>query len=661
MNVCSSVTFSKASCSVSMSKLNYLVFILLFTFLAAQSQPLIFLDKEELNYFGDFTSIIKDSDKNRTIDEIIKMDSKFVKQESRVFNTSQSGSVFWIKFRAKNLTDNSYYLVIDNPLLYQLNVFSVDDKEVAQLFNSGIFNEFSKRVVHVNNFVIPIPLQKGESKDFYIRYYSNWRMELPLSFKSSNIVVEDTLKKGIWYGVFYGILMISFIYNFAIYRFFKHKSYLYFLLFILSSGFVRALNQGFISFLFSPDPKFEYLFLSLPILLVGFSLIGFSVHFLDIEKSYPKYHQILNAVNILFVGVSFFILFDRELWYKCVTFFMLIVSPFLIYLSIISHLKGPKGTIFYVLGALTYQIVIFIIGLRNASVLPFSFALYNLADIGFILIIFFFTMAMGDNYSILEEEKREAQKNLNEELKLKIDERKKNQEVLRKLNLSLKNTNLDLDNFIYTASHELKSPVSNIEALTNILKKETLSRIEFNNILSKMDISIQKFRDAINNLTEVSQVQKMRNEKVEDIFVGQLMEEVKESLKDIIYRTSATIIADVQDCPVVRYSRKNLFLILYNLVHNAIKFKHPYRIPVIIIKSEESNMYYILSVSDNGLGVNEINKSKIFSLFKSAHSKSDGKGIGLYIIKRIIESEDGTINLESKVGEGTTFTVHIKK
>jgi signal transduction histidine kinase len=101
---------------------------------------------------------------------------------------------------------------------------------------------------------------------------------------------------------------------------------------------------------------------------------------------------------------------------------------------------------------------------------------------------------------------------------------------------------------------------------------------------------------------------------------------------------------------------------MYNLVSNAIKYRSRERPPVIKITSSANENYVILSVADNGIGINLIkHEKKIFSLFKRLHDDIEGSGVGLFLVKRIMEFNHGKVEVESKIGEGSTFRVCFPK
>ncbi len=100
--------------------------------------------------------------------------------------------------------------------------------------------------------------------------------------------------------------------------------------------------------------------------------------------------------------------------------------------------------------------------------------------------------------------------------------------------------------------------------------------------------------------------------------------------------------------------------IFYNLISNALKYRHPERNPVVDLKTEQLDDGILLTVKDNGLGISDANKEKVFSMFKRLHDHVEGSGVGLYIVKRIVTNAGGRIELESKLEEGTTFKIFLK-
>lgn len=237
--------------------------------------------------------------------------------------------------------------------------------------------------------------------------------------------------------------------------------------------------------------------------------------------------------------------------------------------------------------------------------------------------------------------------------------------ILKKNNDDLQKINIDLDNFIYTASHDLKSPIANIEglisALSRKLKNENTSKEELDALLQMMNHSITRFSKTIGDLTTITKIQKNIDEgSIEYIDLNDIIDEVKSTYPDLFSETDVDLIIDCENCPGIRFSRNNLKSIFYNLISNAIKYRSPFRNPQIIVSHELTDEYIILKVKDNGLGLNKMQQEKMFSMFKRFHSHVEGTGIGLYLVKRIITNAGGKVEVESELDVGTTFKMYFK-
>jgi len=231
-------------------------------------------------------------------------------------------------------------------------------------------------------------------------------------------------------------------------------------------------------------------------------------------------------------------------------------------------------------------------------------------------------------------------------------------------NRSLSKVNFDLDNFVYTASHDLKSPISNIEGLLDALSqsvaKEELDREEIRTIMDLMKSSLKRFAVTISDLTTVVETDRNSGDKAhEELNIFEVVENVKQDLHHLIVASDASIEVLCEDRLLINFSTKNFKSIVYNLLSNALKYRSPERRPEIRVKADKIDGRLHLSVSDNGLGIPANKQEKVFFMSKRFHDHVEGSGIGLYIVKRIIDNIKGQIQVESTVGKGTTFTVVI--
>ncbi len=247
-----------------------------------------------------------------------------------------------------------------------------------------------------------------------------------------------------------------------------------------------------------------------------------------------------------------------------------------------------------------------------------------------------------------------------------IDDQKKAEDSLAENIKQLKRVNNDLDNFIYTASHDLKAPIINIEGLVNLLSKSLGENLKNDQkIQPLMDLiykSITRFQNTIKDLTEVAKVQSIAEEELSGISFKELLEEVKSNIKTQIDESGATINDDFSKAPQLYFSKKNLRSVLYNLLSNAIKYRSPDHPPVISISTSlPDNTHILLSVKDNGLGIKEKDRDRVFMMFKRLHQHVEGTGIGMAIVKRIVDNNGGRIEIESEPGKGSLFKIYLRR
>ncbi|MEO5943277.1 MAG: CheR family methyltransferase, partial [Ferruginibacter sp.] len=239
-----------------------------------------------------------------------------------------------------------------------------------------------------------------------------------------------------------------------------------------------------------------------------------------------------------------------------------------------------------------------------------------------------------------------------------ITELKKAEYELGKKNLSLLRINADLDNFVHTAAHDLLAPLGNIQMSIDIMNKIKNVDPHLSHYLDIIYSSVHKFRGLV---SDISLVSKMENDMIatEMVELDEVINNVEWSLQERIIAAGAVINKDLQ-IQQIRFSKKNLRSILYNLVSNSIKFKskEPLVINISTVKDGES---VILSVQDNGIGIAKAQLANIFNMYTRLHSDIDGQGIGLCLAKKIVDAAGGNIIVESEPGQGSKFMIYLNE
>ncbi|QKG55783.1 PAS domain-containing sensor histidine kinase [Hymenobacter sp. BRD128] len=235
------------------------------------------------------------------------------------------------------------------------------------------------------------------------------------------------------------------------------------------------------------------------------------------------------------------------------------------------------------------------------------------------------------------------------------------QRLLRDNNEELTRVNVDLDNFIYTASHDLKGPITNIEgllvALTDELPIEARQRPPVNDILGMLTKSVERFQRTIEQLSDVAKLHREHGLPAAPVPLAPVLHDVCLDLAPLVRSTGAQLDLDLGDHVAVTFLEKNLRSLIYNLLNNALKYRSPDRLPRVRVRAQPEGRQVRLSVQDNGLGISPAGLRKLFGLFERLHSHVEGSGIGLFMVKKMVENAGGRIAVESELGVGSTFTV----
>lgn len=224
---------------------------------------------------------------------------------------------------------------------------------------------------------------------------------------------------------------------------------------------------------------------------------------------------------------------------------------------------------------------------------------------------------------------------------------------------ALKLSNENLRQFGYFVSHDLREPLRNITTYLNLIKRY-LGEKQTDEIDEMMNFTLEgakRMDMLINNIQAFTMLGK-ESQNIDQIFMPDLIMSVKQNLSVLILEQNAKVI--YSGLNEIKTDKGLLSLVLQNLIQNAIKYRHTDRSPDIRVSSELAETSIQISVSDNGIGINEENQEMIFNLFSRVKTSSiRGSGIGLATCKRIIDHLGGVIVVSSVPGEGSVFSFSI--
>lgn len=212
-------------------------------------------------------------------------------------------------------------------------------------------------------------------------------------------------------------------------------------------------------------------------------------------------------------------------------------------------------------------------------------------------------------------------------------------------------------NFSYSTARDLQTPITDLIDLLNRLFKDEK---DHDQILAQAKAAATQIQSVVQALNEVHQLREKLDAKAELVYFDQILAQVEKSISGQMETSKVIITKWFAKCPSVKYPENHLKSIFQNLITNAIKYSSPSRLLEIEIESYQDEGQTVLEIRDNGIGFNSnVSGTEILEPFKQLDPSNEGSGLGLYLVKTIINHHHGHIEVKSKPGKGTIFTIYL--
>ena len=242
-----------------------------------------------------------------------------------------------------------------------------------------------------------------------------------------------------------------------------------------------------------------------------------------------------------------------------------------------------------------------------------------------------------------------------------ITKRKRAEEERERLLADLEAKNRELESFVYTVSHDLRAPLVSIDGFSSVLQKEFYDQLgqQGQHYLDRIQANVSHMDALIGHLLALSRIGRVVGP-IEEIDVSGLLAEIQQELALRLEEAGAEFVVQ-EPLPTIRADRDRIRQVFTNLIDNAIKFRSQERPLRIEVGGLEEDGFYRFHVADNGTGIAPQYHELIFAPFRQLDPQTEGVGMGLALVKKIVEHHGGRVGVESEEGKGATFYFTLPK
>lgn len=680
--------------------------------------------------FGKHIFIFQDETNSLKIEDILKEEtqSRFIKSNQDVPSFGIQDVTIWLKLNIKNDVNLqiSYVLEIAYPTLDSIFFYAQDENnENWNMCFAGDRVPFSQRIIDHKNFIFPLPIEKQDVYSIYVKIRNKGSVIVPINIKPRTKLYASEIKEEMLYGIFYGIMIVMFLYNLFLAFAARTWNYIYYIGIIAGNLLsLSALNGHAFQYLWPDNPWWAN-----HVIIFGIGLwilFGnlFAIKFLESKLKIKAYHKVFKLMLVMggLIMLSAFIL-DYKTALLIANYVLIFNCLSLFSGGILFWIKGVRIAKIFTLAWAFYLIGVILYTLRSLGYIPVNFITNHALEIGAISEVILLSLSLGYKYRLLEIDKKKAQKNVldimtrsqeiiqlqnealeekikgrtyelqqkkeevlqqNEELNAKNEKLTEAQTIIEEQNKMLRKYNDDLEakvikrtndlqlsnqelaqnvqqleQYAYMTAHNLRAPVARILGLTNLLElSPETDKSEWINILSKVKDEGDSLDAVIKDMNAIIELRKGTDIEFEEVDLEEKVTQAKRVLKNYLSESNSQITLDTSAFKTFKSNPTYIESILYNLISNAVKYRKEDSPCTIKISTEIVDEQKIIHISDNGIGI-DLNKygNQLFGMYKRFHVHIEGKGLGLFLVKSQMEIMGGEIQVKSKPGEGTTFSL----
>lgn len=597
-----------------------------------------------------------------------------------------------------------------------------DTAEPQLLLKTGQEFQFDSRGNFYRDFVSELNILPNQTKGYVLHINSAEQLLVPLKLQASSTIISETISQDILFGMYSGVILVMFLYNLFVYFSTGDRSYLYYVIYILSIGMTQAVLQGYaFRFIWADYPTLAVLDTYLFGALSGITVLIFARDFLKIRTfSIVADNFLILLVGIDLLAIVLSLLGQFSIAYNIINVVAGLGAISLLLIAIfIGFYKRNREAKFFLTAWSIFLMSVIIYVLKDVSIFPFNDFTDSVLMVGSGIESVLLSLALADRINILKLESANAQKR-------ELVAVRRNEKLILEQNILLEQKVNERTNELITANGQLQKALSDLQnaqaQLVNAEKMASLGQLtagiahEINNPINFVAASIPPLRrdfgdikdlidfyddktKALLQQEELNTISDFRDE-IDFDFLLEEISELINSVEEGAKRTAEIVqglktfsrldesdandanVHDLLDSTliVLRNLTKDkveiykdydpairsiqcfpgkLNQVFSNIIANAIQALIKTQQPKIVIKTMKKEGHIEVAISDNGPGIPDEIRDKIFDPFFTTKEVGAGTGLGLSIVYSIITQHNGTIEVKSNAESGTTFSIHL--
>ena len=668
--------------------------VLFFTFLSlgclaiAQSPDSIIVVSAEKGILsiGKHVYLFEDKEGKLTIEDLQKPEYQklFKKSQSQTPNFRFTRSKIWVKFTVANELEEQIYLEIGTALAWYIDFYKPNSAGKPVLSTkTGMMRPVKNREVDNNLFLFELP-KKTSPQTFYFSIQSDLTLTIPLLLGTAKSLYEHRYPYILFFGMFWGLMLVMLFYNLFVYFSVRDKIYLYYCGYLLVGLFFFNSISSNYGYQWNILTYFSNYFL-LPAFLQALFVSLFLLSLLKVKRQQLFFKINVGYLFIMFLFALINLITGRYIGIIgmldiCVSFYCFYVF----FYSVSQYRKGNAAARFVAFGFSFYLLGIIIMTLQGGGLLPIHFLTRNAVILGMSIEVVVFSLALADRINIMRKEQVITQANL-------LTQTQENEKLVREQNLVLVQSVAEKTYDLQTAyteiqvrnqelsqqkeqlnlanntknklfsiiGHDLRSPVASLESFLELMQTGLISTKEFETHLPYFYSNVKNVQATLSNLLQwsISQMNGI-NAQPTQVDTQQIIEENVNLFTTVATAKNITLITNAAEVVLVWADENHFRLLLRNLINNAIKFTPKGGQVKITAQPKQTNIE--ISITDNGVGMTEKQIAKLFeknqNFTTSGTSGEKGTGLGLQLCQEIVEKNGGEIWVESIENKGSTFT-----